>query len=324
MIGLGLIGCGNWGFNYLNTLNSIPEAKILTVCDLNDDVLKKVKQFHPHLKTTKDCQDLLKDDELSGVIIATPPHTHFPIAVNCLERNKAVLVEKPITLSYSEAAELSTLAQKKNTLLMAGHLMEYHPVVMKLHEYVSQEILGKLRYILLDRTSLARIRSDVLWDLAVHDVSIVRYLVNKNPVWVAAQGKSFLQDSIHDLITISMEFPDDLYVQIHANSLYPQKKRQTVVAGNKLVAILDDTRDDFKLTLIPYNGDITLPNLEKIPPLTVQCKHFIHCIQSDSVPRTGSGDITWVMKVMDLIEQSLLNNGLRRYFTKPGGDHDEN
>lgn len=319
MIGLGLIGCGNWGFNYLNTLNSIPEAKILTVCDVNGDALNKVMKFYPLIKTTTDFRDLLGDDQVSGVIIATPPDTHFPIAADFLEHAKAVLV----TLSYSQAVKLIALAQKKNALFMAGHLMEYHPVVVKLQEYICQGILGKLRYLLLDRTSQARVPSDVLWDLAVHDVSIVRYLVNKNPVWVAAQGKGFLQEGIHDLITISMEFPDDLYVQINANSLYPKKKRQTVVAGDRMVAILDDTRDDFKLTLLPYNGDITLPNLEKNPPLTAQCKHFLHCLQSDAVPRTGSQDIAWVMKVMDLIEQSLLNNGSRRYFIEHGGDHHE-
>ncbi|MEW6696850.1 MAG: Gfo/Idh/MocA family protein [Bacillota bacterium] len=323
MIGLGLIGCGNWGFNYLKTLSSIPETRIFKACDVNHEALQKVNQLFPQVITTTDYRDLLGDNQLSAVIIATPPHTHFPIAADFLEHNKAVLVEKPVTLSYCQAIRLIALAQKKNTLLMAGHLMEYHPVVVKLQEYICQGALGKLRYLLLDRTSLARVRSDVLWDLAVHDVSIVRYLINKNPIWLAAQGKGFLQEGIHDLITITMEFPDDLYVQIDANSLYPKKKRQTVVAGDKMVAILDDTLDDFKLTLIPYDGDITLPNLEKTPPLTAQCKQFLHCIQSDAVPRTGSHDIAWVMKVIHLIEQSLLNNGLRRYFAGHGGDHHE-
>lgn len=314
MTGLGLVGCGNWGFNYLKTLSQIPEAKLLYVCDLHDDNLKKVSTTYPHLKTTKYYQILLEDDSVDGVIIATPPDTHFPIVVDFLERNKAVLVEKPITLSYDNTVNLIAMAQKNNTILMAGHLMEYHPVVVKLHEYISKEIFGKIRYISLDRAGLGKNRMDVLWDLAVHDLSIISYLINKNPLWVSAQGKSFLQDNIHDLVTITMEFPDDLFVQIHANSIYPQKTRQMVIAGDILVAVLDDTRDNYKLQLIPYDGDIILPKIDTNLPLTLQCKHFINCIQSNVSPKTGSTDILWVMKLVDLIKQSLLGNGSRQYF----------
>ncbi|WP_066634998.1 Gfo/Idh/MocA family protein [Desulfolucanica intricata] len=316
MIGIGLIGCGAWGFNYLKTLTTIPEAKIAAICDPNEEILEKVKLFYPHLKVFTDYQDLLENDEVESVIIASPPRTHFPIAANFLMQNKAVLVEKPCTLSYHDTKQLVKLAQKNNTVLMAGHLMEYHPAVVKLQDYINQGALGELRYIILERANLGKIRSDVsvLWDLAVHDLSVVRYLVNQDPQWVSAQGKSYLQEGIHDLITITMGFPNDLFVQIHANWMYPIKKRLTVVAGGRMTAVLDDTKEDFKLQLIPYNGDITMPKLEKTLPLTTQCLHFIDCIKSNTEPKTGARDITWVMRVIDLIEQSLYSNSVRLYF----------
>ena len=316
MIGIGLIGCGAWGFNYLKTFTEIPEAKIIYVCDPNEDILKEVNYIYPHIKATTNYQDLLEDNQLAGAVIATPPNTHFAIAANFLMRNKAVLLEKPVTLAYLETDRLIKLAQKNNTILMAGHIMEYNPAVIKLQDYISQGLLGELRYILLERASLGKVRSDVsvLWDLAVHDLSIVRYLVNQEPRWVSAHGESYLQDGIHDMITISLGFPNNLFVQLHSNWMYPLKRRQIVVAGGRTMAAIDDTKDDFKLQLIPYNGDITMPKLERTQPLTNQCKHFIDSIITGNEPRTGIRDIAWVMRVMDLIEQSLFSNSARLNF----------
>ena len=316
MIGIGLIGCGAWGFNYLKTFAEIPEAKIIYVCDPNEEVLEEVSYIYPHIKATTNYQDLLDDEQVSGAVIATPPNTHFSISANFLMRNKAVLVEKPVTLSYLDTDRLIKLSQKNNSILMAGHLMEYSPAVVKLQDYINQGILGELRYILLERANLGKIRSDVsvLWDLAVHDLSIVRYLVNQEPKWVSAHGESYLQDGIHDIITVNMGFPNNLFVQIHSNWMYPLKRRQIVVSGGRNMAALDDTKDDFKLQLIPYNGDITMPKLERSQPLTVQCKHFIDCIKTGNEPKTGMHDMAWVMKVMDLIEQSLFSNSARLHF----------
>ncbi|ACV62025.1 oxidoreductase domain protein [Desulfofarcimen acetoxidans DSM 771] len=316
MIGIGLIGCGAWGLNYLKTFAEIPEANILHVCDQNENILEELSSNYPQIRTTTNYQDLLDDEQVSGAVIATPPQSHFAIAANFLMRNKAVLVEKPITLSYIDTDRLIKLSQKNNTLLMAGHIMEYHPAVVKLQDYINQGILGELRYILLERANLGKIRSDVsvLWDLAVHDLSIVRYLVNQEPRWVSAHGESYLQDGIHDIVAINMGFANNLFVKLHCNWMYPLKRRQIIVAGGRTMAALDDTRDDFKLQIIPYNGDITMPKLERTPPLTSQCKHFVDCLQTGDEPKTGVRDMAWVMKVMDLIEQSLFSNSARLHF----------
>ncbi len=313
MAKLGLLGCGAWGFNYIHTLYSIPEVTIQSICDINEDSLRKVKKIYPNLRITTNYQELLNDASLDGVIIATPPHSHYSMASDFLSQNKAVLVEKPFTLSYHDAVTLIKLAQKKNTVLMAGHLLEYHPVVPKLERLMTQEHMGQLRYMFLERTDLGKIRDDVsvLWDLAVHDLSMVRYLLNKNPLWVAAQGERYCPHNHYDLVVITLGFPDNVFVQIQANWVCPIKRRQVVISGENMTLVFDDIKADYKLQLISHNGEITLPKCEKTLPLTNQCLHFVECIKTKSSPRTGSEDILWVLKVMDLVEQSLVNNGTR-------------
>ncbi len=316
MIGLGLIGCGAWGINYLKTLSLIPQAEVLYICDLDKITLRKVKLAYPHLNVITSYRDLLKDEKVRGVIIATPPKTHLSIASEFLRQKKAVLIEKPATLSYDDAKMLVESAQKNKTVLMAGHLMEYHPVIVKLKEYVSQGVLGELRYILMERDNPGKNRTDVsvLWDLAVHDLSIIRFLVGQEPKWVSAQGESYLLDGIHDLVTITIGFQKELFVQIHANWMYPVRKRQIIVSGHKMSAVIYDAGKNHGLLLISQNGDIIMPKLEETLPLTSQCLHFIECIKQNNEPQTGSRDILWIMKIMDLIEQSLSNIGSRLYF----------
>lgn len=321
MARIGLVGCGTWGFNYINTLWSLPEVKVQYICDIKEEALEKVKKTYPNITTTTDYRELLHDDYLDGVIIATPPNSHFFIAVDFLSQNKAVLIEKPCTLSYQEADTLIKLAEKNNTILMVGHLMEYHPVVLKLQDHISQGLLGKLRYILLERSSLGKMRNDVSvhWDLAVHDLSMVRYLVNRNPNWVSAHGVSYREQNIYDMVSITMEFSDDLFVQIHANWISPIKKREAVISGDHMTMVFDDAQDTYKLQLISHDGEITMPKFEKILPLSNQCMHFVDCIKNKLSPRTGSADILWVMKATDLVEQSLLNNGGKLYWDWNGG-----
>lgn len=313
MVRIGLVGCGQWGLNYLKTFSTISAARITHVCDLNEVILREIKFLYPHTKTFTDYRYLMESNNLDGVIIATPPKLHFPIAAEFLLSKKAVLLEKPATLSYVDAKKLVELAQMNSVTLMVGHLMEYHPAVVQLHSYISQGMLGELRYILTKRAHLGSVRNDVsvLWDLAVHDLSIVRYLVNQEPLWVSAQGESYLKAGIQDLITITMGFSGNLFTQIHANWLYPLKQRQLVLAGDKMMAVMDDAKEDYKVKLIPFEGDLIMPRLEKTPPLTGQCLHFIECIKTHVEPKTGARDIFWVIRVMELIELSLASNSAR-------------
>ena len=322
MIGIGIIGCGSWGFNYLKTLASISDAKILYVCDIKDRVLDKVRLLYPHLKVTKCYRDLLEDHDVRGVIIATPPESHFYLADKFLAGQKAVLVEKPVAHCLPKTKELMTVARRNNSILMAGHLMEYHPAVLKLQNYIDKGLLGDLRYILLERTNLGKVRNDVsvLWDLAVHDLSIIRRLVDREPLWVSTQGGYFLREDLCDMATITVGFHGNLLAQIHVNWLHPVKKRQVTVAGNKLMALWDDV-GEARLQFVSYNKVRMATDYDNTPPLTCQCLHFLSCIKGKAEPQTGLHDISWVMKVLDLSEQSL-KKGARVYFSH-AGDADE-
>lgn len=319
MIGIGLIGCGSWGFNYLKTLASIPEAQILYVCDINEQILDNVKLLYPRLRVTQNYEDLLADSKVRGVIIATPPEEHFFLAVKFLVHKKAVLVEKPVANCLRETEEIIKVARLNKSILMAGHLMEYHPAVLKLQECIKKELLGDLRYILLERSNLGKVRSDVsvLRDLAVHDLSIVRRLVGREPLWVSTQGGYFLREGLCDMATITVGFTGNLLAQIHVNWLYPVKKRQVAVAGSRLMALWDDV-GEVKLQFVSYKEDRMTLQLDNTPPLTCQCRHFFSCIKSKAEPQTGLQDISWIMKVLDLSEQSLLKNGARVYFSHDG------
>lgn len=316
MTRIGLVGCGTWGGNYVATLCSIPEVEVRCVCDIKGESLQKIPKTYPDIKTVTDYHELLNDDLLDGVIIATPPETHYRIAADFLVHNKAVLVEKPCTLSYHEAVSLVKLAEIHNLILMVGHLMEYHQVVMKMQNDISQGLLGKWRYILLERSSLRKIQNNVSvhWDLAVHDLSMIRYLVNKDPQWVAAWGISCLQPGVYDLVLVTMEFPDGLFVQIRVNGMYPMKKREAVIAGAQMTMIFDDVKRNDKLQFITAKGAVTVAQFEENLPLTNQCRHFIDCIRTGAQPRSGPSDILWVMRAMDLVEQSLLKGGAKLYW----------
>ncbi|CUH95083.1 hypothetical protein P22_1152 [Propionispora sp. 2/2-37] len=316
MIKIGLVGCGTWGFNYIKTLCSIPEATIKYICDVKEESLQKAGKTNSSIKKTTDYHELLLDDQLDGVIITTPPQSHFPIAADFLSRKKAVLVEKPCTLSYHEADTLIKLAAKNNTVLMVGHLMEYHPAVLKMQEYINQGLLGRLRYILLERTGLGDLRHEVSvhWDLSVHDFSIVRYLVDQDPIWISAHGESYQQPNVYDLVIITMKFPGDLLVQIQTNCISLIKKRHAEISGEQMTMAFDDVKNTNGIQLISNTGEIATAKFEKELPLTKQCLHFLDCIKTKALPRTGSTDILWVIKATELAEQSFLNHGERLYW----------
>lgn len=310
---IGLIGCGNWGFNYVRTLRSIPEARIEYICDLKEESLQKAGTTGFGIKSTTDYHELLLDDQLDGVIITTSPQSHFPIAADFLSRKKAVLVEKPCTLSYHEANTLSKLAAQNNAVLMVGHLMEYHPAVLKMQECINQGLLGRLRYILLERTGLGDIRNNVSvhWDLSVHDLSMVRYLIDQNPLWISAHGESYQHSQVYDLVIITMKFPGDLLVQIQTNCISLIKKRHAEISGEQMTMAFDDLKNTDEIQLIAHNGEVATAKFEKELPLTKQCLHFLDCIKTKALPRTGSSDILWVIKATELAEQSFLNHGER-------------
>jgi predicted dehydrogenase len=326
MVSIGLIGCGAWGRNYLKTLSSIADVKIRAVCDSNEEALQEVKKARPETKITTDFMELVADDSLAGVIVATPPQSHFSIAAEFLAQGKAVLVEKPCALSYRETLDLVFIAQQNKTVFMVGHLMEYHPAVLKMHDCIRQGMLGSLHYILLERAGFLKAKTTVgvHWDLAVHDLSIVRCLVDENPRWISAYGLRCVRRNAYDMVDISMQFGSGLLVRICGNCISPVKKRQALLVGKKGAMLFDDDKDASKLQLVSFAEGVAVPNVENQLPLTNQCRHFAQCIEKNLCPRTGAKDMLWVVKATELVEQSLFHNGKKISWDENGGADYEN
>ncbi|WP_031515095.1 Gfo/Idh/MocA family protein [Desulfofalx alkaliphila] len=312
MIGIALIGCGAWGSAYLRTLTKIKGANLLYVCDKNLATLEAVAQRHPRVITTDNYKLILRDPKVQAVIVATPAVTHYSIAADCLANDKAVLVEKPITDNVKDAKDLVRLSVAKDQILMIGHLMEYHPAVERLKEYVRAGAFGSLKYIHCERTNCNVSRQDinVISDLAVHDFTVLLYLLDSRPRWVSARGRKWLDGSPLATVLIDMGFPNDLLVHLHTNWHYPLKTRKISIIGDKMMALFDDTRRENEKLTILREGKKELENiiLPRETPLYRQCTHFVDCVIEHRQPRTCGSDAIRVMELIEAIEQAIETN----------------
>jgi predicted dehydrogenase len=255
-----------------------------------------------------------------------------------LQAGKHVLVEKPFTLSLEQACLLFQIAEQRKRILMAGHVMEYHSSVLWLKQYLKQGHLGQLFYLCFNRGNLGRVRQDVsvVWDLAVHDLAMLRYLIEEEPVAISAFGGCYLQPGIFDVVFITVHFAGNVVAQVHASWLESCKTRQAVVIGKKQMIKFDDVTNQDKIRIydcgitsygdvletgsagyrfVPRYGDIFLPAIPETEPLLQQCRHFVDCIYEDRGPVTGKPDTLWVTKAALLAEQSLRQGGSPLAFT---------
>ncbi len=242
MTSVGVIGCGNWGKNYVRNLSEIPEAKLVTCCDTNHSRLMAIRERYPLVKLTKNFQTVASDPKIDAVVVATPPETHFNIARACLLRGKHVLVEKPFTLSSEDADHLVDVAVKAGKVLMVGHIMDYHPAMRVVKEYVDAGELGRVYYLHATRTSLGIVREDVsvLWDKAPHDIATLLYLLEDEPVSVAATGQAYVNDGVEDVAFVTVQFASGVMANIHLSWLDPCKASRTTIIGEKKMIVFDD------------------------------------------------------------------------------------
>ncbi|MCR4401982.1 MAG: Gfo/Idh/MocA family oxidoreductase [Firmicutes bacterium] len=242
MVNVGVIGCGNWGKNYVRNFSEIPEAKLVTCCDTNHARLMAIRERYPLVKLTKSFQTVASDPKIDAVVVATPPETHYAIARACLLRGKHVLVEKPFTLSSEDADHLVDIATKAGKVLMVGHIMDYHPALRVVKDYVAAGELGKVYYLHATRTSLGIVREDVsvLWDKAPHDIATLLYLLEDEPVSVAATGEAYVNDGIEDVAFVTIRFSSGVMANIHLSWLDPCKASRTTIIGEKKMIVFDD------------------------------------------------------------------------------------
>ena len=343
---LGLIGGGYWGKNLIREFNSI--NALHTICDINEEALKKYNKLYPNVKTTTSWDDLLNNREITRICIALPANLHHKFAKMALLADKDVYVEKPITLNLIDGEELVKIAKENNKILMVGHLLHYHPCIEKIKEIIIEGKIGKVKNIVANRLNLGIFRKEenVLWSFAPHDISVVLSLCdNKLPNSVLCSGFDHITKNIHD-ITNSVFKYNDKYVNINTNWINPYKEQKMSIVGEKGMLLFDDVSKTNKLTFFPeyvnFSPDI---NSNPIPvknnginievdlsesPLLKECKHFIHCCNTRETPITNGEEGVRVLKILNYLQQSLETNKevkciseKKKYFVHPTAIVDE-
>lgn len=327
---VGVIGCGYWGPKLARNIAEIPDAELAMVSDLQDERLAEVTGLYPQAVGTKNYHDILNGD-IDAVIIATPVNTHYPLAKDALQAGKHVLVEKPITSDTDQAQELVDLARKKSLKLMVGHTFEYNPAVEAVRQVIQSGELGKIYYLNSTRVNLGLLQPDinVMWDLAPHDLSILRFILESDPISVNARGGVYVNThrNLHEVVYMIVNFANGAMANLRLSWLDPVKQRRLTVVGDKKMLVYDDIAAD-KVVIFdkgvevpPYSvteeefhasyrhGDETAVDFEWVEPLRTECSHFLDCIRTGETPRS-SGEIgLTVLKVLETAQRSLMNNG---------------
>jgi UDP-2-acetamido-3-amino-2,3-dideoxy-glucuronate N-acetyltransferase len=316
---LAIIGAGRWGMNHVRTASKILNPENISVFDFNAAVEKKLVEIAPGIKFSHNIDELLNDEKINAVIIATPAETHYKLTKKCLIHHKNVLVEKPITLYIHEAEELLKLSQKNELKLMVGHVLLYHPAVLKMKELIDKGHIGNLQYIYSNRVNLGAIRSEenILWSFAPHDISVIQFLIGSNPKSVFAKGSDFIQNGIEDITLTYLEYPGNIHAHIFVSWLHPFKEQRMVIIGEKGMFVFDDTLKTEKLKFHKKGFKVSNGNVEKFEsefevveyqekmPLTEEHLHFYDSIINNEKPRTDGAHALDVLRILDSASRSL-------------------
>jgi len=322
MINTAVIGAGNWGKNHIRILSALKDTELTFVCDSDEEKLKAVKKNYPNIETTTNPEDIFHNPSMDGVVIATPPDTHFKLTEEALGNGKDVLVEKPMTLDSDSAEILIKKAEEKKRILMVGHLLIYHPAVIKIKELVKSGELGEIYYLYSQRVNLGSIRrtENSLWSLAPHDISVAMYLLEDEPDSVSANGESYIQNDVNDVVFLNLHFPNKRIANVHISWLDPHKIRKLTIVGSKKMVVFDDMEVREKIRIydrgvdIGYGdyislrfGDVLIPKLDTSEPLELEVSHFIDCIGKRKKPITDGKDGLKVIKILERAEKCLGN-----------------
>lgn len=315
MIKIAVAGAGYWGKNLIRNFSQL--GMLYAICESNPDnpnliPYKKVKLFTSY-------SELLKDREVEAVAIATPAVTHHSLVKQALKAGKDVFVEKPLALTAKDCEELIELAEKENRILMVGHILQYHPAVIKLKEMISSGELGKIQYIYSNRLNIGKLRTEenILWSFAPHDISVILMLLGEEPIKVSATGGDYLNKGIYDTTLTTMEFRDGIKGHIFVSWLHPYKEQKLIVVGSKAMVVFDDISKE-KLFLYHHKiewKDGKFPEVQKaeyetIPveagePLKLELTHFAECVVHRKQPKTDGAEGLRVLKILESAEESI-------------------
>lgn len=330
MIRLGVIGYGYWGPNLVRNFNQVSGAQVVAVSDLNPERLALVANRHPTIATSSDAQAIFDDPSIDAVVIATPVATHFDLGMRALRARKHILIEKPLATSSEEGLGLIREARRQDRVLMVDHTFIYTGAVCKIHDLVKNGELGQIYYYDSVRVNLGLFQHDVnvLWDLAVHDLSILDYVIPSRPVAVAATGMSHISGEPENIAYLTLFFNDSLIAHIHVNWLAPVKVRRTLIGGSRKMILYDELEPSEKVKvydkgiqlnktpetvyrmLIGYRtGDMWAPQLDMTEALATESEHFVHCIKEKTRPVTDGESGLRVVRILEAASNSLLQRG---------------
>ncbi len=323
---VGVIGAGAWGKNHVRTLASLPETVLAAVCDMDPAVRARLARQYPGTLVTDSVPALLS--QVEAVVIASTARTHAELGRAAVEAGVPALVEKPFALTVADAEGLAELAARRGVPVLAGHLLEYHPVVEQLRRLVTERALGDLYYLYSQRVNLGQIRPDenALWSFGPHDVSVALFLLGDLPCSVAAQGHSYLQPGIEDVVFLTLTFASGVVAHAQMSWLDPHKERRLTLVGSKQMAVFDDMQPREKLriydkgverpeyrswgeSLAVREGDIFIPRLSNAEPLAAQLRHFVQVVRGEATPRADAVDGVRVIRVLDAASRSLAAGG---------------
>jgi predicted dehydrogenase len=319
---VGVVGLGYWGPNLARNLASLPGAELRWCCDAREAVRERIAPRHPGTRFTGDLGDLLSDDTLDAIVLATPVPTHAELAVRVLEAGKHCFVEKPLAIDVASAERAVAAAREAGRVLMVGHLLEYHPAVAKLKEVADAGELGDIHYIYSNRLNLGKLRADenALWSLGAHDVSVVLLLAGEEPFEVEAHGESYINPGIEDVVFAFMRFSSGLTAHLHLSWLDPHKERRFTVVGSRRMATFDDMELERKVTVydkgfdedsrsygeyITRSGDSWSPRVPNREPLRIECEHFVECVREGRTPQSDGASGLRVVRVLEALQQRL-------------------
>jgi UDP-2-acetamido-3-amino-2,3-dideoxy-glucuronate N-acetyltransferase len=314
-----VIGAGHWGKNLVRNFADL--GALVAVCDPNPKACAAEKSLG--VSTYGKFSDLLREPAIDAVAISSPAVLHYPMAKEALLSGKDVFVEKPLALEVSEGQELIDLAGRHGRILMVGHILQYHPAILKLKDLVDSGELGKIQYVYSDRLNIGKIRTEenILWSFAPHDISVMLLLLGEMPMEISAYGGNYLQSHVADVTLTSLSFASGVKGHIFVSWLHPFKEQRLVVVGDQKMAVFDDVSKDQKLVLYPHRIDW----IERLPvarqaagevvptelsePLKAECAHFLECIRSRQQPRTDGVEGLRVLKVLEACQRSLDQKG---------------
>jgi UDP-2-acetamido-3-amino-2,3-dideoxy-glucuronate N-acetyltransferase len=320
---IGLAGLGYWGKNIFRNLYEI--GALRAACDYSQDIVSAFRDKYAvppstgPIHYTTAFEDLLRDPGIKAIAIASPAITHYDLVKRSLLAGKDVYVEKPLALTVREGRELLDIARKEQRILMVGHILQYHPAVIKLKKLISGGQLGKIQYIYSNRLNIGKLRTEenILWSFAPHDISVILNLLDEDPVKVSAFGGDYLSNNVYDTTMTVLEFRNGVKGHIFVSWLHPYKEQKLIVVGSKAMAVFDDISKD-KLFLYPHTiewkdgkipfakkANFTVIPIEEAEPLREELLHFMECVVERRSPKTDGSEGLRVLEILERAEQAI-------------------